>query len=207
MPEKYTVEQGECINSIAFEKGFSPDTLWNHPDNKQLKDLRKDPAVLLPGDIVTIPDKKIKEVSKPPEKLHKFKRKGVPKFLRVRLMELEKPLANWPCKIWIDDQESDGKTDGDGWLKHPIPPNAKEAVLRFDGAEYRFDLGHLDPIETTSGLQGRLKALGFFDGAVDGVANEETAAAIKAFQRANGLKVSGEADQATRDKLKQKAGA
>ena len=207
MPQKYIVQQGECINSIAFEAGFFPDTIWNDAANKDLKEKRKDMNVLLPGDIVTIPDKKIKEVSKPPEALHKFKRKGVPKFLRVQFKQMDKALANRPYKIRIDEKETEGSTDGDGWLKHPIPPNAKEAALFLEGCVYHFDLGCLDPPETISGLQGRLLALGCYEGPVDGIQSERTTSALKAFQRANGLKPSGDADDATRKKLKDQAGA
>ena len=62
MAENYQVKQGDCISSIAFEKGFFPDTIWNHPENENLKELRKDPSVLLPGDSVYIPDKRLRNL-------------------------------------------------------------------------------------------------------------------------------------------------
>lgn len=207
MPQKYIVQQGDCTNSIAFETGFFPDTLWNHPANKQLKEQRKNMDVLLPGDIVTIPDKRTKELSKPPEKLHKFKRKGVPKELRVQLSRLDKPEANLRCTVTIDGQESDLKTDGDGWLKLPIPPNAKEARIRLETGEvFTLTLGSLDPVDQTSGLQGRLHALGFYRGPIDGQMSDETTCALKAFQTAHGLTPSGQADTKTTKALADAAG-
>ena len=72
MPINHQVKQGDCISSIAFENGFFPDTIWNHPSNAELKKKREDPHVLLPGDMVFIPDKRPKEVSEPTNQVHKF---------------------------------------------------------------------------------------------------------------------------------------
>src|SRR5690349_12704101 len=130
MPESYVTKQGDCIHSIAFEKGFFPDTLWNHADNKNLKNLRKDPHVLLPGDIVSIPDKRLKEISKPAESRHRFRRKGVPKQMRVQLAEGTNPLKNTQCKVNVAGREFEATSDGDGWLKIPIPPNASSAKIK-----------------------------------------------------------------------------
>lgn len=208
MPEKYKVQPGDCIPSIAFERGFFPDTIWKHPDNSALKNLRKDMNVLLAGDEVTIPDKRVVDVEKPPEKRHRFRRKGVPKQLRIQLIDIDKPVANMGYQILIDGVRSSGTTDGDGWLKHSLPPNAKVATLIYDnGMQYELDLGHMDPVDELSGVQKRLKNLGFYGGEIDGRLNEGTAVALREFQGGNGLQVTGQADAATKDKLKERAGA
>ncbi len=59
MPITYTVEQGDCLDSIAFAHDFFPDTIWNHPPNAAIRAERKDPNILYPGDVLTIPDKRI----------------------------------------------------------------------------------------------------------------------------------------------------
>ncbi len=51
--------------------------------------------------------------------------------------------------------------------------------------------------------QSRLKALGFYESAVDGLTGPSTKSAIKTFQHKNGLEVTGIADKATRLKLAQ----
>jgi peptidoglycan hydrolase-like protein with peptidoglycan-binding domain len=50
-------------------------------------------------------------------------------------------------------------------------------------------------------LQNALKAKGQDPGAVDGIMGEKTRAALKAFQEASGLKVTGKLDDQTAQKL------
>ena len=76
--KKYIVKQSDCISSIAFKYGFFPDTIWNDSKNSKLKQDRKDPNVLLPGDEVYIRDKEEKEESCASEERHSFRKKGVP---------------------------------------------------------------------------------------------------------------------------------
>ena len=57
MAISYQVKEGDCLSSIAFEQGFFPDTIWNHSNNAVLKEKRKDPNVLMQGDVVFVPDR------------------------------------------------------------------------------------------------------------------------------------------------------
>lgn len=208
MPETYTAKQGDCIHSIAFEKGFFPDTLWNHADNKSLKDLRKDPHVLLPGDVVSIPDKRLKEVSKPAESRHRFRRKGVPKEMRVQLIEGTEPVKNTLCKIKVLEREFEATSDGDGWLKIPIPPNAGLVTVRLPGGqEFELMLGNLDPVDQITGVQGRLHSLGYYEGPIDGQLSPATKDALKAFKAARGLPVSSAIDDQTKVALVKEVGS
>ena len=50
-------------------------------------------------------------------------------------------------------------------------------------------------------IQLALKSAGFYDGAVDGKLGAQTKAAIKQFQKANGLKVDGKVGKETRSIL------
>ena len=65
MAEDYTVKEGDCIASLAYDRGLLWQTVWNHPLNALLKTQRQDPNVLKPGDIVHLPDKQLKTVDKP----------------------------------------------------------------------------------------------------------------------------------------------
>jgi hypothetical protein len=86
MPEDYTVQQGDCISSIAFSHGFFWQTLWNDGANSNLKSLRKDPNVLKEGDVVHIPDLRLKQESCATEKRWSFKLKGVPAKCKIKVL-------------------------------------------------------------------------------------------------------------------------
>jgi N-acetylmuramoyl-L-alanine amidase len=86
MPKKHIVRRGDCIASIAFRYGFFWDTLWHHPANKPLANRRKDPNVLLAGDEVEIPDRTPKSQDGATDTKHRFKVKGVPAKLRLKVM-------------------------------------------------------------------------------------------------------------------------
>lgn len=207
MPINYQVKQGDCIFSIAFEHGFFADTIWDHPNNKRLKDERKDPNVLLPGDTVHVPDKRLKELSEPTNEVYKYRCKNTPKILKVQFKYIETPLKDLNYKISVDGKETEGKTDSQGWLKEPISPNAKVAkVTLADGLEYELKLGILDPVDDVSGVQGRLHSLGMYDGPIDGRMNDETKIALGSFQLTNDLEVTGEADDETKKLLVESTG-
>jgi hypothetical protein len=220
MAEDYIVRGGDSMMSIAFDHGVFYETLWNHSANAALKQKRKNPNVLMPGDVVHVPDKVIKEVSAAQKKRHKFKLKGVPAKLNLRILEESEPNAsggsqedmprkNVPFNLYVDEVLlTEGNTDADGWVKCAVAPNARTGRLVLEpGTDKETSLvlsfGHLNPIEEVSGVQGRLRNLGFDCGEEEGDLGPQTEAAIQAFQAKNGLQASGELDSATRDKLRQ----
>ncbi len=205
--ETHTVKQGDCISSIAFAHGFFPDTIWNDPENARLKEERKDPNVLKPGDVVRVRDKEPRTESCASENRHRFRRKGVPEKLVIHFSVVDEPRANEAYVLEIDGRRvGDGgsKTDGDGKVEAWIPPDAEKGKITFPatGDEYELRLGHLDPITEVSGVQGRLKDLGFYDGPLDGQASPALRAAVGAFQRSAQLVETGELDEETREKVR-----
>jgi hypothetical protein len=44
------------LASLAYQLGFDADVVWNDESNTDLRNLRSDPNILLPGDILHIPD-------------------------------------------------------------------------------------------------------------------------------------------------------
>jgi len=198
----YTVAQGDCINSIANMFGLLPDTIWDHPQNAQLKQLRKDPNVLNPGDALFVPDKTPKEYGRPTEQKHIFKKKGVVVKLKIRLMDGDDPRANMPYQLEVDGTWTTGTTDGDGYVEQTIPAGAKKGKLLVgDGPTQdsnEFKSGTIDPIETDTGVKGRLQDLGF--------GTDNMPEALKAFQHRAGLPETGELDDATRARLKEMFG-
>lgn len=236
----HTVQQGESVESIAHAAGHFWDTVWQHPDNAALRQLRRSPHVLLPGDVVFVPPLERKEVECATGKQHPFHRKGVPSRLKIRFMVDDKPFASKAYALFVDGKrEKDGQTDGDGRLDEPVSPLARRAEVHFvadpiepaaepgnfddHGADiiqeprpvvtppapqpiiYTFDLRHLDPTSEISGLQGRLRHLGYPVGPADGTLDPRSVEALRAFQTEQGLEVTGELDDATQDKLRQVA--
>ncbi len=204
MAEDYTVEQGDCISSIAFDHGFFWGTLWNHANNAALKQKRKDPNVLMEGDMVHIPDLTLKEDSAATERKHRFKLKGVPAKLRLQLLLDEEPRANESYTLYVDQVEkAKGRTDGDGFVEAPVPPNAKQARLLIgtgdEREEYVMELGTVDPIDTDDGVRERLHNMGY-------PASEDLGQAIEAFQARERLSVTGKTDDTTRERLKERFG-
>lgn len=203
MPTRHVVKQGECISRIAFEYGLFPDAVWNHPDNSQLKELRKNPYVLMPGDVVVIPDKRVKEVELPTGKRHRIRRKGVPEKLVMKFTRGDELRSNERYILEIDGKQIEGSTDGGGIVELEIVPNAKIARITFveDGEELEFELGGLDPVTELSGIQGRLRNLGLYEGPVDGEMSGELEEAIKLFQERNKLDPTGRVDDALKSAL------
>jgi hypothetical protein len=202
---KQPVGAGESTSSLAKKNGFFWKTIWDHPENAALKAKRKDPNVLLEDDEIFIPEKKFKDVSKSTDQVHKFKRKGEPCKLKVQLMKAGKPRANEKYVLDLDGKLIDGTTDGDGKLEHFIPGESRSALLMLrNGQEIiPLRLGDLDPIDNPSGIQQRLNNLGFDCGSEDGELEGQTKEAIKKFQAAYQLEVTGEPDDATKNKLKE----
>lgn len=203
MATSKTVEQGDCISSIAEESGFFWETIWNHADNADLKQLRKDPNALLEGDVVVVPDKTAKEESCATEQKHKFKKKGTPAKIKIRITTDDKPRKNEPYKLCIDGKWVEGKTDGDGYLEEVIPPNAREGELRVGSGDnldiFQLGFGTLDPTDTESGAEDRLLGLGYdLSGGLE--------KALESFQSKEKLTVNGELDEATQNKLKERYG-
>ena len=206
----HQVEQGECLSSIAYECGFFPDTIWNHPQNAELKRKRNNPNALLLGDIISVPDKRIKEVSIPTNQVHKFRVKNVPAKLRIQFMLQGQPRANALYTLTIDGQlmsEPEARTDSRGFVTCPISPLAKHGKLVLGEGEnrdeYSLQLGYLNPVSDLTGAKQRLLNLGYYSGPIDQDLSEETKQAIRTFQASSGLASTGEMDQMTQSKLQQ----
>lgn len=205
MPQLYVAKVNDCISSIALEHGFFPDTIWNDPDNADLRRVRRDPNVLRTGDLVVIPDKRRKEEDKPTDKRHQFRRKGFPTTVHIRLLKNDEPQANKPYQLVVDGRIHEGRTDGDGNLWIYIPADARKATLYVGEGEYRDEyqlaLRRLQPVSDLLGAQQRLNNLGYPAGPENGNLSPMIMQALMRFQRDNGLDITGENDERTQNKL------
>lgn len=197
---KREVQRGECLSLIAFESGFLVETIWNRDENASLRTKRTSPYVLHEGDVIEIPDKRLKRVSAATGQRHRFRRRGVPELIRLELREYGEPRVDLEYALEVETSSGplrySGKTDADGKLQHGIPPDALRARLTIGDTEtYELLLGDLDPISFERGVRQRLCNLGCLS-SVD--ADEEAyRAALFAFQCREGLEPSGVTDEET----------
>jgi N-acetylmuramoyl-L-alanine amidase len=205
-----TVGPGDCVLSLARRYRRLPEQIWNAPENAELKRNRKQ-NVLLPGDRVFIPDVAKKQIDGATEKRHRFKVKVPTTTLKLRLLRGEEARANLDYVLQVEGKSFQGKTGADGSLEVKIPADARKGSLRLldpEGEEsYPLELGGLNPASDVTGVQARLNNLGFACGPVDGEVGPRTRGAIAAFQRAAGMRPTGEIDDATRSKLVERHGS
>jgi N-acetylmuramoyl-L-alanine amidase len=202
--KRITVKKDDTIASIARAHGLFVATVWDHPDNTELREKRGDPNILMEGDEVAVPERRKRREKVPSGQKTSFKRLGIPEKLRIRFVDREEEArANLPFTVDFGRQTVEGTTDADGMLEATIPVGATRARIEIEGERYDVEVGALDPIDTDSGLQARLNNLGFDCGDVDGEVGDRTAIALAEFQRAHTLEVTGEADSATVDKLRE----
>ena len=207
---EHVVHEGECITSIAKQTGHLWRTIWDDAANAELRAARDNSNVLLPGDRVHVPPIRQKKEPGETEMRHRFVRRGEPAYLRLQVLDDDKPVANQPYELTVDGRAFTGTTDAEGKLEAPIPGNARSAHLvvgvepkRY---EYQLDLGEVDPVDALKGVQQRLWNLGHRTVPTDGVFGASTEEALRVFQKLNGLSPTGQADDATRQKLRRKHG-
>lgn len=171
MPEKRTVEPGDCLLSLAAKAGIPVSRITTHPDNQALMAKRHHQNLLLPGDELTIPDKRIKHVSGGTELRHRFVKKLPKAEIRIRLYELGLPRRNEPYWVEVDGKRYEGEsptTDYDGLVLCRIPADAERATIVIGETRDRYDLllGHIDPLDTVEGIHTRLANLGYYEGGI-----------------------------------------
>jgi len=212
MAEYHTVEQGEYLGLIAKNYGFaSVSTIWNHDNNADLRGLRKNPNVLLPGDQIFIPDKQTKQVDVTTGQVTRLRVRQDKIVLRLVLDErFGEPLANAECEVSIDGKTKGLTTDADAAVEFEVPLSAqsiefimKEEGSRLQGIAIPLKIGHLDPVEVETGQVARLNNLGYFAGPLDQVDEKLLPSAIEEFQCDQGLQVDGKCGPKTQAKLKE----
>lgn len=206
MPMKHTVEQGECLSTIAAHYGFADHrALYDDPANADLKKKRPNPNVLFPGDVVTIPDRGAKTVSLATGQRHNLVIKRPKVVVRIEL-RLDEPHH---YDLQLGEDRFQGKTQANAPIEHPVSPAARTGRIELWPATdsnqtekqglFAWDLllGSLDPADEISGVQSRLANLGYYAGPVDGVDNPDLAQAIVRFETEQALEVTGDCGNAT----------
>jgi N-acetylmuramoyl-L-alanine amidase len=206
MPSKHVVQQGEDLFVIAARYGFRDyRTIYDDAANAELRSLRPNPQVLFPGDVIAIPDREPRVEEGDTGRRHRFFVRAPQRLLRLRLRDpFGEPLVNEPYELVVDGVSvgSGLVTKPDGTLEHVIPTQARRGRLTTKDFAWDLRIGDLDPIRETpdsgrSGMQARLRNLGYYHGLLDGIVGPRTEDALRRFQADHGLAVTGALDDAT----------
>ena len=208
MPLIHIVADGDHLSSIAKRYGFENfETIWNAPDNAQLRKHRENPSTLLPGDEVLIPQKEEPVFKKPASQSHKFTIHVPQLVLRLKVLDFfGKKIANTDATLEVDGASQPVTTDGAGMLEVPISRDARSAKLKIEDLEFDLQIGALDPLPEDTGIEARLTNLGYPTGDPDEdtVAHDEQVKfAIELFQSDQSLPIDGEMTPDLLDKLGQ----
>ncbi len=211
----YQVQQGDCLSSIAKANGFADyQTIYQRPENADFRQKRPNPNIICPGDILFIPDRETKDVSKGTDQQHVMTMKRPHVQVRLCLKDdLHQPYKGVKYHLRVGLDQWDGSTDGAGMVEQEIQADATDGEITIfpgggsspdEGYTFTLQLGDLDPIDAMSGVDARLINLGF--GPQDAAAplsDDDRMEAVKAFQDRFGLDVTGELTDETKSKLQE----
>jgi hypothetical protein len=175
--EPRTICQGDYLKSLAYELGFDADTVWMDDKNADLRAIRPDPTILLAGDILYIPDQvNRRPVTTPLTTGTTNSFVSDAPTVTVNVTFEDPHLASQPCTIAELEQQLGGlTTDRRGALQFKVPVTLEVATVTFPGVDGGVTcacrIGHLDPVNTLSGIWQRLQNLGHID---DGLAYDPT---------------------------------
>ncbi|NOJ79503.1 peptidoglycan-binding protein [Myxococcus xanthus] len=212
-PTSYVIQQGECLSTLAHLHGLHADTVWDLPDNRDLKSRRKNKNILLPGDTVILPPRQLALRDVEPSNAYRIRRKDASEQLRIRFLDRkDRPRGGESYLIAIDGpngtEERTGKTDADGFVRESVSATTTEVRVTLgqdlERETFIFRAAHLDPLDTLSGVQGRLTNLGYPCDKDEGKLGALTRRALQDFQRDEGLPVTGEPDASTRAAIEEK---
>ena len=197
------------MGSIAKKYGFHKwQDLWNLPQNHALRTSGRKPELLVAGDIVFIPERTTKETAVQTNARHNFVLESVAAELHLRFVDVE-PFIHAFGAISYSLEAKDGNnqtgkiTQEKQEITMPLSLAAETCTLVIGGMSFQLSIGGLDPLESVSGMQGRLKNLGFDPGPITKTENPSTTSAVRAFQEHYKLTVNGIIGPEVQDKMKE----
>ncbi len=167
--QPYVIRQGDYLLSLAYRFGFDVDTVWNDPKNAQLRQLRSSPSILWPTDVLYIPDQNV------PPAMQTVTTGTTNTFvtdvptLSVTQQFVGSEATTYSSRAYIVqelDQLTGLTTDEKGIATFQAPVTLDAATVQFTdtGESWVLHIGHLDPINTLSGIFQRLQHLNYVAG-------------------------------------------
>jgi hypothetical protein len=198
----HVVEQGECLLSLAARFGFADwRTIYGAAENEALRKARPNGDLLHPGDEVFVPELPKNSDACESDQVHTFTVKRPKVKLRVTLLDdQDAPIADKRFVIEAEGFRREGRTTAEGLIDERVPARLSSCELfvfldddDVADMEYTLQIGHLDPVETPSGVEARLHNLGY---------RGDLAACMRAFRADRGLAEHEGIDQALVDALR-----
>jgi N-acetylmuramoyl-L-alanine amidase len=197
----HIVQRGENLTRIAQHYGIKGwRKLWDAPDNAKLREKRRNPHALWPGDELIVPAIAVHQVTRPTDLSHSLVFSEELVDFRVVLQDHnQQPFADEPYELRVDTDASAprrGTTDSAGKVVEGVCSAAEqlEVALPEIGLCWRFLLsdfverpsdeaqvraGHEDALaQAVKATQLRLNALGFPCGEADGRMGTKTCEAL-----------------------------
>jgi hypothetical protein len=171
--QPYVIKIGDYVALLAYQFGFDADTVWNDPANDALRQLRPDPNVLCPTDILYIPDQNDKQPAMQTlttGQANNFVANSQMVTVSVHFSSCicfaceGQPLKGEAYEVEGASVDP-GALDDDGNFTATIPTSTQEFTVKLTNRNemYTIKVGYLDPPATLTGAWQRLAMLGFTD--------------------------------------------
>jgi hypothetical protein len=178
--EPYVIRQGDFLLKVAHKFGFDADTIWNDAKNDALRQVRPNPNILLPGDVLYIPDQANRTPALKPlvtGTTNTFTSHTPTLSLTCKFIGAE--AATYASKAFTVQELADLvglQTDDQGVATFPIPVTLTRATITFieTGECVELGIAAMDPINSLEGIFKRLQNLGHIPREVDGVPVESS---------------------------------
>lgn len=204
---KYIVKRGDNLSRIARNHGLKGwKKLWEDPKNEPLRNKRKDPNILRPGDEVMVPGKSVQEVLRAVDGVYKVQVEP-PERITLSVVLQDHNQLPFVDELYIAEPvpgggsfaPCEGVTDGSGTVELILPSHVREVRVALSKRRLQWDfmvadltidpdagqgdamsLATPEDIHTT---QLALNALGFPCGKPSGVVDTRTRDALALFLR------------------------
>ena len=194
------VRPGEHLDVIAYRHGVTSAEIWNAKANQALRESRAGGHMLMPGDVVELPEKRHPSPVDLTIGASTTIVATIPKVpVELILSGDGKPIASERWHIEALGEEAKGATGSDGKVAFKVRVTTPRVTICLEKLQQRLTVavGGLDPTDALSGVVHRLNNLGFDAGPETSTMNPRIAEALRKFQIANALAPSALPDGET----------
>ena len=224
---EYVVKQDDTLSAIAKKHKTTAKKIWNHSKNSKLKETRESMDVLLKGDKLWIPPPEQKDEGLKLESVNTLYVDEEHGDIKIVFLKYGKPRKGLQYTPYFEESGISNicsALDADAMALHEVDHDEKTGKIslepekdsEIDIEEYSLRIGWLDPLDYLSGVQARLRNLGYFfdvhkwfpfESSRKPYSEDEadllTKNAIAVFQVENGIEPTGEYNEETKNKLRE----